>query len=72
MAYESHMKSLIAFAKMLTNYAHGILNHCQYPLDTSQLEGINKKIKVIKRRAFGYHDLEYFYFIIQDSFTRCN
>jgi len=72
LAYESHLKPVIAFAKMLKNYAYGIFNHCLYPLHTSRLEGINNKIKVIKRRAFGFHDLEYFSLIIQDSFARCN
>jgi transposase len=72
MAYESHLKPVMAFAKMLKNDAYGIFNHCLYPLHTSRLEGINNKMKVIKRRAFGYHDLESFSFIIQDSFDRCN
>jgi transposase len=72
MAYESHLKPVIAFAKMLKNYAYGILNHCSYPLHTSRLEGINNKIKMIKRKAFGYHDLEYFSLIIKDSFARSN
>ena len=48
MAYESHLKPVIAFAKMLKNYAYGIFNHCQYPLHTSRLEGINNKMKVMK------------------------
>jgi len=72
MAYESHMKPVMAFAKMLKNYAYGIFNHCLYPLHTSRLEGINNKIKVIKRKAYGYHDLEYFSLIIRDSFARSN
>ena len=72
LAYESHLKPVIAFAKMLKNYAYGIFNHCLYPLHTSRLEGINNKIKVMKRRAFGYHDLECFFFIIMDSFFRSN
>ena len=32
MAYESHLKPVIAFAKMLKNDAYGIYNHCLYPL----------------------------------------
>ena len=32
MAYESHIKPVMAFAKMLKNYAYGIFNHCLYPL----------------------------------------
>jgi len=72
LAYESHLKPVMAFAKMLKNDAYGIYNHCLYPLHTSRLEGINNQMKVMKRRAFGYHDLEYFSFIIQDSFARSN
>ena len=72
LAYESHLKPVMAFAKMLKKYAYGIYNHCRFPIHTSRLEGINNKIKVIKRRAYGYHDLEYFSLIIKDSFARCN
>jgi len=71
-ALESHLKPVIAFAKMLKRYAYGILNHCRYPLHTSRLEGINNKIKVIKRKAYGFHDIEYFSLIIKDSFARSN
>jgi transposase len=45
------------FAKMLDCYRYGILNHCDYPIHTGRLEGVNNKIKVIKRKAYGYHDL---------------
>ncbi|RMH34738.1 MAG: ISL3 family transposase [Gammaproteobacteria bacterium] len=60
LAQESGIAELQKFAKTLQKYSYGILNHCQYPLHTSKLEGINNKIKVIKRRAYGYHDIEYF------------
>jgi transposase len=29
-------------------------------IGTSRLEGLNNKIKVIKRKAYGFHDPEYF------------
>jgi transposase len=35
-----------------------ILNHCDYPIGTSRLEGVNNKMKLIKRRAYGYGDSE--------------
>lgn len=41
---------------MEERHRRGILNHCDYPIHTSRLEGINNKIKVIKCRACGYHD----------------
>ena len=49
-----------AFAKRLRFFAYGIINHADYPIGTSMLEGINNKIKVIKRKAYGFHDDRYF------------
>ena len=40
------------FVNMLLRYNYGILNHCGY--HTSKLEGVNNKIKVIKRKAYGF------------------
>ena len=37
------------FARRLERYSYGILNHCDYPIHTSRLVGVNNKIKVIKR-----------------------
>jgi transposase len=48
------------FIKRLRFFEYGILNHCDYAIGTSPLEGVNNKIKVIKRKAYGFHDLEYF------------
>ncbi len=36
------------------------LNSGGYPIHTGKLEGVNNKIKVIKRKAYGFHDLRYF------------
>ncbi len=49
-----------AFIKRLRFFEYGILNHADYPIGTSKLEGINNKIKVIKRKAYGFHDNRYF------------
>jgi transposase len=48
------------FCRMLRAHTRGILNHCRFPIHTSVLEGVNNKIKVIKRTAYGFHDLAYF------------
>jgi len=56
------------FAKMLERYQYGILNHCDYPIHTGRLEGINNKIKVIKRKAYGFHDDRYFQLKILQAF----
>jgi transposase len=60
LAREVGHRELVRFARMLERHRDGILNHCDYPIHTSKLEGINNKIKVIKREAYGYHDSEYF------------
>jgi len=47
---------------------YGILARCRHPLNTSVVEGINNTIKVIKRRAYGYRDEEYFFLKIRAAF----
>jgi transposase len=61
--------SVNAFANMLERYRYGILNHCTYPIHTGKLEGVNNKIKVIKRKAYGFHDLRYFTLKIYQAFS---
>ena len=56
------------FVKTLRRYQYGILNHCEYPIHTGKLEGVNNKIKVIKRKAYGFHDLRYFSLKIIQAF----
>lgn len=62
-------RELNRFAKMLERHRYGILNHCDYPIYTGKLEGVNNKIKVIKRKAYGFHDLRYFSLKIFQAFT---
>ena len=49
-------------------YLPGIIAHCRWPLHTSVLEGVNNKIKVIKRMAFGFRDDAYFFLKIRAAF----
>lgn len=67
-ALESGITPLIHFAQRLKSYLDGILAHCRWPLHTSVLEGINNRIKVIKRMAYGFRDQEYFFLKIQAAF----
>jgi|WetSurMetagenome_2_1015567.scaffolds.fasta_scaffold148702_1 transposase len=60
MAEQIDHPTVRAFAKRLRFFAYGIINHADYPIGTSMLEGINNKIKVIKRKAYGFHDDFYF------------
>lgn len=67
-AMESGIAPLMQFARRLKPYLKGILAHCRHPLHTSVLEGINNRIKVIKRMAYGFRDTEYFFLKIRAAF----
>lgn len=67
-AQSSGIAALATFAQRLKSYLHGILSRCRHRLNTSVVEGINNTIKVIKRRAYGYRDQEYFFLKIRAAF----
>lgn len=66
---QSKLRPVIAFANTFKRYAYGIINHYRFPIHTSPMEGINNKIKVIKRKAYGFHDVEYFSLVIKSAFS---
>jgi transposase len=68
LAEASGLRPLQRFAKNLQRHAAGIINHGRYPLHTGRLEGINNKIKVIKRMAYGFRDDAYFILTIKGAF----
>jgi len=67
-AIRSRIEPLKAFARRLKPYLPGILAHCRWPLGTNLIEGINNKIKVIKRMAYGFRDDAYFFLKIRAAF----
>lgn len=67
-ARRSRIEPLKRFAANLKPYLPGILAHCQFPLGTNLIEGINNKIKVIKRMAYGFRDDAYFFLKIRAAF----
>ena len=67
-AIRSRIEPLKAFARNLKCHIDGVLAHCTYPLHTSLIEGINNKIKVIKRMAYGFRDDDYFFLKIRAAF----
>ncbi|WP_350298283.1 ISL3 family transposase [Pseudomonas putida] len=68
LADESAIPALKQFAKRLKGYWRGILSRVRWPMHTGQLEGINNRIKVIKRMAYGYRDSEFFFMKIKNDF----
>ncbi|WP_198360707.1 transposase, partial [Thalassotalea crassostreae] len=65
---DSKLKPLLDFARKLKPYIHGIVSSAKYRLNTCTLEGMNNKIKLIKRMAYGYRDSEYFFLKIKAAF----
>ncbi|MAB54237.1 transposase, partial [Marinobacter sp.] len=56
------------FARRLKGYVEGIIASAVYRMNTSVLEGMNNKVKVIKRMAYGYRDNDYFFLKIKAAF----
>jgi len=67
-ALASRIPALRQFATNLAARIDGIISHCRYPLHTGLLEGINNKIKVLKRMAYGFRDDAYFFLKIRAAF----
>jgi len=59
-ALSSEVKPLQKAAKTLLRHCEGLLNYFDYRIDNGKAEGINNKIKTMKRQAYGFRDLEYF------------
>jgi transposase len=59
-ALRSGIKHLAKVAKTLAGYRTGLLNYFRYPITSAVVEGINNKIKTLKRQAYGFRDQEYF------------
>lgn len=56
----SGVRELVKLAKTLLQHKHGILAFFDHRISSGPLEGTNNKIKVLKRRAYGYRDDEFF------------
>lgn len=67
-AQESGLAPLQRFARNLQRYARGILASARFHMHTSLLEGVNNRIKVIKRMAYGFRDIDYFFLKIKAAF----
>ncbi|CAN7345651.1 ISL3 family transposase [Massilia sp. LjRoot122] len=68
MARDSGIEPLRKFAAKLKPYWRGIAARLRWPMHTGQLEGINNRIKVMKRMAYGYRDSEFFFLKIKAAF----
>ena len=59
-AQDSKVPLLQKFAMTLMAHRSGILSWYDHHISTGKLEGINNKIKTMKRQAYGYRDEKFF------------
>ena len=59
-AENSGIKQLKKVATTLMHHSHGLLNYYFFRISSGLVEGINNKIKTLKRQAYGFRDMVYF------------
>lgn len=57
---ESKLSSYEKFAKMVKKRWSGMLNYYIYPISNGLSESLNNKIASLRKRAYGYRNMEYF------------
>lgn len=71
-AKETQLTPFIKVANTLMARRSGILAWYHAPVTNAMLEGINNKIKVMKRRAYGYRDEQYFNLLLLGLHDKTN
>ena len=59
-------RHLLWFKRLVENHFEGIIAHATYRISSAKLEGLNNKIKTLRRQGYGYPDDEYFFLKIFD------
>lgn len=59
-------KHLLWFARLIKTHMDGIVTHAEHRISTGKIEGINNKIKTMRRLGYGYPDDEYFFLKLFD------
>jgi transposase len=59
-AIESGIHELKKTGRTLLRNWKGLVNYFKHPISNGKTEGINNKIKTMKRQAYGFRDIEYF------------
>jgi transposase len=59
-ARSTKLKHFVKLATFLEKHQERLLTYFKHRITTGPLEGLNNKIKVLKRQAYGFRDIEYF------------
>jgi len=57
---ESKINSFLKLVRTIEKYFYGIRNYFIHRITNAGSEGFNNKINIVKRKAYGFWDLEYF------------
>lgn len=58
--HASTIREYDGLVKTLDRYMYGIQNYFKHRITNAGSEGFNNKINLVKRRAYGFRDIEYF------------
>ncbi len=67
---QTKLRALIDFCKTVESNIGYISNYFKYGRTSGAIEGVNNKIKLIKRMGYGYKDQDYFFRKVRSKF--CN
>lgn len=59
-AIETGIYELVKTGKTLLRHWEGLTNYFNHKITNGKTEGVNNKIKTMKRQAYGFRDMEYF------------
>ena len=68
-AEESGIESLADFGRRFRSHLPDVIHASLTGLNTSILEGMNNRCKVIKRMAYGFRDMEYYFLKLFQAFS---
>ena len=54
------------FGRLLLNHFEGVIAHATYRISAGKIEGINNRIKTLRRQGYGYPDDDYFFLKLYD------
>ena len=60
-------KHLLWFSKLIKEHFNGMVARAKFRISNGMMEGINNKIKTLRRQGYGYPDDEYFFLKIIDA-----
>ena len=63
-------RHLLWFRNLLDKHFEGIIAHASFQITSGKVEGINQKIKTLRRHGYGYPDDEYFFLKLFDASRR--